>query len=181
VHDAAMRLYARTGWSGFTFEAVAREAEVGKPALYRRWPSREVLLTDAFRARWFVVEQIDTGNLRDDLLALARMSLTHLASSYGRAVLHMQLDRAIHPEVAAATSDYTEGVQAASRRIVLRGIERHELAAGTSATLVLDVVFGASFNHVVSTPPHLLPRVVANLDTFATSLVDGILLGLAPR
>src|SRR5690606_3665660 len=35
-------------WQGFTFDSVARASSVGKPAIYRRWDSREALLVDAF-------------------------------------------------------------------------------------------------------------------------------------
>lgn len=180
VFDGAIRLYAEQGWAGFTFEAVARETGVGKPALYRRWSSRGELLAQTLRARWFVVDRIDTGNLRDDLLALAGMTLEHMLSSHGQAVIHMQIDSRRHPEVAESTAAYRESMVGAAREIVRRGIRRGELRAGTSPALVLDMVFGAAMNHVTSAPPELLPRVAATADEFARALVDGVVRGLGP-
>lgn len=178
VYDAAIRLYAQTGWAGFTFEAVARETGVGKPALYRRWSSRGELLAQTFRARWFDVDRIDTGNLRDDLLALARTTLEHTLSSHGRVVLRMLLDTPDHPEVAASTAAYREAITAAARGIVRAGIRRGELPPGTSPTLVLDMVVGAVTNRVHSTPPELHDRMVAGSAKFVATLVDAVLRGL---
>ena len=47
---AALAVYAEAGWSGFSFDAVARRAGVGKAPLYLRWASKEDLLLAAFRA-----------------------------------------------------------------------------------------------------------------------------------
>jgi AcrR family transcriptional regulator len=180
VFDAALQLYAQHGWSGFTFEAISRETGIGKPALYRRWASRGELLAQTFQTRWFVVDRIDTGSLHDDLLTLARMTLEHMLSSHGQAVMHMQVDSRRYPEVARSTAAYRESMVSAAREIVLRGIRRGEVRAGTSPALVLDMVFGAAMNHVTSAPPALLPRVAATADEFAQALVDGVVRGLGP-
>lgn len=178
VLDAAMLVYARDGWTGFTYEAIARESGIGKPALYRRWDSRGDLLAHTMRARWFVVDDIDTGDLHGDLLALARMALDQLLGPHGRAILHMLLDAPDHPEVAESTAGYRERMVAAAREIVRRGIRRGELPRGTSPALVLDLVFGGVLNHTNSTTAALRPRVVATADEFARTLVTVVLRGL---
>ena len=55
------------GWSGFSFDAVARRAGVGKAPLYLRWASKEDLLLAAFGAHTTAITITDSGNLRDDL------------------------------------------------------------------------------------------------------------------
>src|ERR1700744_5860979 len=70
VFDAAVRVYAHAGWAGFTFEAVARAARVGKPAIYRRWSSREELLVAALHTADFPTAR-DCGHVRADLLDYA--------------------------------------------------------------------------------------------------------------
>ena len=47
VYRAALALYGRVGWSGFSIEAVAREGRVGKASIYLRWSSKAELLADA--------------------------------------------------------------------------------------------------------------------------------------
>ncbi|WP_433598255.1 TetR/AcrR family transcriptional regulator [Nocardia sp. CA-135953] len=178
VFDAAMSVYARDGWAGFTFETIARETGIGKPALYRRWPSRGDLLAQTFRARLFVVDRIDTGNLHDDLLALARITLEHMLSPHGQAIAHMRIDVPRYPEVAESTAEYRESTTAAARQIVRRGIRRDELPPGTPPTLVLDMVVGAAINHVSTMTPTLKPQILSGIDDFAQSLVAAIVRGL---
>ena len=44
---AARELLAEIGWDGTTMVAIAERADVGKPALYRRWPSKTHLVFEA--------------------------------------------------------------------------------------------------------------------------------------
>jgi AcrR family transcriptional regulator len=44
VFAAVRTIYAEAGWSGFSFDAVARSAGVGKAPLYLRWKTKEDLL-----------------------------------------------------------------------------------------------------------------------------------------
>ena len=75
---------------------MARRSGVGKAALYRRWPSRGELLRQTFEARWFAVDRINSGTLRGDLTALARMIFTTLTSPYGAASRWMAMDAVQH-------------------------------------------------------------------------------------
>jgi AcrR family transcriptional regulator len=68
VYDAAVRVYAREGGAGFSFEAIARAARVGKPALYRRRANREELLVAALHTTDFPTAR---GSVRADLLDYA--------------------------------------------------------------------------------------------------------------
>src|SRR5919109_2832266 len=65
---AALELYAEVGWSGFSFDAVARRAGIGKAPIYLRWSSKEDLLLDAFSAYLEAIPIRDSGDLRSDLL-----------------------------------------------------------------------------------------------------------------
>ena len=93
MYDAAIMIYSQVGWAGFNFAVISRAAGIGKSAIYRRWSSREELLSDTLKARWLPVEEINTGHLRDDLRRLAMLFLTLLSSSYGSAHVQMQADR----------------------------------------------------------------------------------------
>ncbi|MGW5881120.1 TetR/AcrR family transcriptional regulator [Streptomyces koyangensis] len=45
--DAARQVLLRDGYAGLSMEKVATLAGVGKPTLYRRWPSKAALVADA--------------------------------------------------------------------------------------------------------------------------------------
>lgn len=73
LRRAALELVAEIGYDRLTIDAVAARARAGKATVYRRWASKAELLVDAFVQDTFgnlVVP--DTGNLRDDLVALSQ-------------------------------------------------------------------------------------------------------------
>jgi hypothetical protein len=129
--------------------------------------------------RWVAVHRVDTGDLRQDLGALCRMLFEHLSGPMGPIGLQLQLDVVRHEVVAEAISDYREQVRRNARAIILRGIERGELPAGTSATLVLDVIAGAVSNHVSATPEPLREEMLERSESYIAQLVDLVHRGLA--
>ena len=181
MFDAAMALYAETGWTGFNFDAVARAAGVGKASIYRRWPTREQLLRQTFEARWYAVETIDAGDLRGDLLRLARMIGRTLTGPYGGARTRMALDSAQFPEVRECFRPYSEALVHQARAIVRRAIARGEIAAGVNPGLLMDLVVGGVTNHVGSTPLRLRTAMIAKMDAFTIDLVETVLRGVGAR
>src|ERR1700755_3703683 len=71
ITRAALDVFGDGGWAGFSMEAVARRAGVGKASLYLRWSGKEALLTDAVTLRFPPLGDADTGTLRGDLTELA--------------------------------------------------------------------------------------------------------------
>lgn len=178
VFDAAIALYAETGWPGFHFDAVARGAGVGKAALYRRWGSRGVLLRETLEARWYSVAQIDTASLRGDLLALARMCFDKLTGPYGRVALHLHADAQRFGEMRESTGPWGEAVIRQSRLMVRRAIARGEIPASINHGLIIDAVVGGVTNHVTATPERLRPAMMAQAELFLVDLVDLVVRGI---
>ena len=178
VFDAAMALYAEVGWTGFTFEAVARSSGVGKASLYRRWPQRGDLLRQTFEARWLRVGCVDQGDIRADLHTLAWIVARSLTGPFAGAHDRLPLDIAAHPEVLDFLRPYAEAAIAEGRAIVRRAVDRRQLPSATSPGLVMDLIVGAIANHVRMTPARLRPRMLQQLDTFILGLVQIVLTGL---
>ena len=70
VLDATLELLADRGLGALTMEAVAQRAGVSKATIYRRWPSRDHLVAAAFASISEPIAIPDTGNVRDDLMAM---------------------------------------------------------------------------------------------------------------
>jgi AcrR family transcriptional regulator len=172
LHEASCRLYGRLGWSGFSVEAVAREAGVGKASIYLRWPDRTGLLVDSLVATLVNVEDVDTGSLRGDLLALARHHLTYYVGDFKDAALRMTTEASLTPELRQTWEAWRAAQVRAARATVRRGIARGDLPAGTSVTLVLDTLLGGALMHALVTPEAMGP---AEVDEFAAALVDFVL------
>lgn len=78
LEDALLRAawdeLLESGYAALTMERVAARAGTSRAVLYRRWPGRSELAVAAIRHRreTHPVAVPDTGNLRDDLIALMR-------------------------------------------------------------------------------------------------------------
>ena len=142
VLDAAIGELARSGYHGFRVDAVAARAAVNKTTIYRRWPSREALVTalvERMRTALRNSPLPDTGALESDLVAAFARRFTVGRKTEGRAWGRL-LEERYHPEVKNII-----GAAVAERRqewksMVARGIERGELPLRTDVQLVIDLV-----------------------------------------
>jgi AcrR family transcriptional regulator len=175
VADAAITLFGEAGWAGFSVEAVAKRASVGKASIYLRWPTKEALLVEALRLRVGIIDEVDTGSLREDLIRLARQILDLYLGDAGRAALRLGLEGDLIPGLAEQLTALRTSQVLAAREIVRRGIGRGEIPEGTSITLVLDTLVGGATTHVQSTPKDMLDALRAGADRYAEQLVDFLL------
>ena len=72
IHAATLRVLVERGYSGTTIEAVATEAGVTRPTVYRRYASRAELLTGAVEASFEAHNPVvpDTGRSAEDVRVL---------------------------------------------------------------------------------------------------------------
>ena len=72
ILDAGWDQLIEAGYEGFTIDAVAVRSASARSVLYRRWPSRLVLLEAVIRRRGEIdmIPIPDTGTLRGDVLAI---------------------------------------------------------------------------------------------------------------
>jgi AcrR family transcriptional regulator len=66
---AAFDLYAELSYDGVTVERIAARAHVGKPTIYRRWPSKGAVVLDAFIEHTAPPVFRETGDPRQDVRA----------------------------------------------------------------------------------------------------------------
>lgn len=179
---AAREVYAERGWSGFSVDEVARRSAIGKGSLYRRWPTKAGLLVAAVRERARFVAEIDTGSLRDDLVAFAEQWMRFATTGDGRLTEQMLADahRAVEIRTALADDAYPDHVRG-TRAMIRRGVARGELPPATSVALVADLVAGAVRNHVAVTPEHLLERGPGQVHDYVVTVVDTVLAGVRAR
>jgi AcrR family transcriptional regulator len=175
IAQAALDLFADAGWAGFSMEAVARRAGVGKASLYLRWTSKEALLADAVTWRLGRVADVDTGTLRGDLVELATQVLDIYAGDTGRAAMRLTLEAASIPGMAEHGAAMRQAQARAAKAIVRRGIRRGEAAPGTSAALLLNTLTGGAMMLALSTPEERRADLARNTGARARRLVDFLL------
>jgi AcrR family transcriptional regulator len=178
---ATREVFAERGWFGTSYDEVAKRAGVGKSSLYLRWGTKAELVVAALNEGKHL-EGIDTGNVRGDLMELARVLLARQWSGDAAASYRFAAESRHVPELrdAAAAVKYSETVQAA-RRIVRRAVTRGELPPGTSPTMLNDLISGAIMRHTMVTAHPVTTTVRNRSQVYLVELVDTVLAGLVHR
>lgn len=176
ILETTLELIAERGAHAFRTEDVAARAGVGKGAIYRRYRSKEELVTAAVAA--LVREEIavpDTGSTRGDLLALMREAVELYRSSLpGRLMPKLIGAMADNPELARAVRDRFLAVRrSALSEVLRRGVERGDLRPDLDLELALDVLGGPLFYRLLVTGGPLDEQL-------AEGVADLILRGFAP-
>jgi AcrR family transcriptional regulator len=177
ILQATLELIAERGIHEFRTEDVAARAGVGKGAIYRRYPSKDELVTAAVAG--LVNEEIvvpDTGSTSADLQALMHEAVELYSGSLpGRLMPSLVSAMAQRPELARAVRDgFLANRRAALTEVLRRGAERGDLRPDLDLELALDVLGGPLFYRLLITGGPIdeqLARGVAEL----------ILRGFAPN
>ncbi|ASR39610.1 TetR family transcriptional regulator [Prauserella marina] len=97
---AAVEEFTENGYPGMTMDRVAKRAGTNKNAIYRRWPGRAALGIAAYRR--MVERELrppDTGDLRDDVLAVLRKMNGDLSAPGGDLLRGLLAGAATEPEL----------------------------------------------------------------------------------
>ncbi|MGW2343926.1 TetR/AcrR family transcriptional regulator [Streptomyces sp. NPDC001661] len=148
VLRAARELVAELGYHKVTMERIAARAGVAKMTLYRWWPNKAAVITEAVTDQLAPGPQPDTGSVREDARAhvadLVR-TLTLLGDPSVVAGALVERGEAGRAELRDLLVAWSEPGAALLRR----GIERGELPTGLDAAAVIDSWLGYALYRVV--------------------------------
>jgi AcrR family transcriptional regulator len=179
VFAAALSLYSEAGWSGFSFDAVARRAGAGKAPIYLRWKSKEDLLLAALSAQSSGIRIPDSGDLRADLTAYACSLLTTQSGPEGWAFLRVHLEASVIPALHSRVSDEVVTPHVAGARSLLqRAVKSGRLPERTRIDLLLDSLYGAIVTRMILCTPPERAALAANPRGYAGPIVDFVLSAL---
>jgi AcrR family transcriptional regulator len=175
ILDGTLELIAEQGVHEFRTDDVAARAGVGKGAIYRRYRSKDELVTAAVAALVSDITVPNTGSTRGDLLALMREAVELYGGSLpGRLLPNLVGAMAQKPELAHAVRDgFLAGRRAALTEVLRRGVERGDLRADLDLELALDVLGGPLFYRLLITGGPIDERL-------AEGTAELILRGFAP-
>ncbi|MFC4498343.1 MULTISPECIES: TetR/AcrR family transcriptional regulator [Streptomyces] len=147
ITEAAIDLLVESGYARLTMDGVAKRADVGKSAIYRRWPSKlEMVVAGLVELSIPIGPAPDTGSLRGDVRAVMQAAFDWLSDPRIRAVLPdliAEADR--NPVLAEAVAEHVTGPRVTWARAALhRARDRGELAAD-DVDLVLDLTIAPVF------------------------------------
>ena len=144
ILTAVLRLLDDTSYSELTIAAIARDAGVGKPTLYLRWPSKAAVVADAVVRVMSADPFPDLGDVRSDLVAGVREMIHRFAdTAAGRVLPGLVADLHDDPALLAAFDErYFQPRRRSVRAALQRGVERGELAADIDHDLAVDMLVG---------------------------------------
>jgi AcrR family transcriptional regulator len=145
IRQAFFSELAESGYGRLSIEAVARRATVGKPAIYRRWRSKQDMAVALIsEVAWAHLDMPDTGRLRGDVIAFLRAEYAVLTHPLAKAIIPDLLSEANrNPDLAAALlATVRDPRRTRAAAIIGRAIERGEVADTLNPDLALDVLAG---------------------------------------
>ncbi len=179
VLGAASALVAERGRHRVGIDDVAARAGVSKPAIYRRWPSKEALLADVLSAEPPRLSGADPGlpegSIRAQLLLVLRRLLEH-DDQLEPVTSHLttQLDE----EVAQAfEARYIEPRRADLRALLAAGIEAGQIRADLDVEVAIDLVFATAVFYDLRRFQR--PGLALDADDLTERVIDSLLGGFA--
>ena len=150
---AALELMAEHGVRDLRMDDVADRARVGKATIYRRYRSKDDLVSAAVAALVSEIAVPDTGSTRVDLFELMRNAVELYQGSVEAGVMPGLVDAMSRdPELARTVRDgFLAKRRSALRAVLARGVERGDLRADLDTDLALDVLGGPLFYRMLVT------------------------------
>jgi len=152
ILDATLGILLEQGYRGVTIEGVAARAGVGRPTIYRRWPSKPAVVVAALvQSDRLALPAPDTGSLRNDLIAVQRHQVERMNSPDARRVTAgLIADLADDPELGDTyVSQFLAPRRATVWQVLQRGVHRGELDADVDLAFAYDLLVGPLFIRAV--------------------------------
>jgi AcrR family transcriptional regulator len=173
ILEAANEILEERGFEDLTMDEVAQRGGVSKATIYRWWPTKGMLVFEAFTTNFLGSQPTpDTGSLRGDLLAALRNWIRTVKGTVtGRTLAGLIAEVQRDPELAEIWRErFVTRVRAQHRVMVDRASERGEISASVDPDVILDLLFGSAYHR-------LLQSHLPLTDRFAQAVVDTVVAG----
>lgn len=174
ILDAAYRLMAQHGYVRMSMDAVAAEADVTKPTIYRRWPSKIELAMAALRAYCDASRPPVSGETRADLIAELEHFRRAISRPYGMSLYGTVLaEEHETPELLAAFREALVVPRRRALRAILEAARaRGELRPDADIALAVNMLVGAFYAQYVAGDPFAADWSAKLVDTLLRGLAD---------
>ncbi|MGW7516456.1 TetR/AcrR family transcriptional regulator C-terminal ligand-binding domain-containing protein [Streptomyces sp. NPDC054796] len=174
VRDAVMEILNEVGYASLTLEAVASRGGTSKPALRRRWRSRQHLVVDSLAETLGTTPTPDTGCTHCDLIAgIGTLSQAFTTTVGRRALPALVADLADDPQLEREFLDsFFHPRRASTAEALRRGIRRGDIRADADIDLLLDMLASTTYYRVLFAHLPVTP-------TLAEDVVTVVLAGVA--
>jgi AcrR family transcriptional regulator len=148
ILEATYAELAVSGYVGLTVESVAARARTGKASIYRRWPTKQLLVLETLLMRLPTPEECgivpdlpDDVTTVDALYGIARVMGGVLASPAGLAMRAIKCEAVADPELARVIDErFQRPRREALLDLLRRGVARGEVRPEAVTALIADVL-----------------------------------------
>lgn len=176
ILDAVYELLQERSVRDLTMEAVAKRAGVGKPTLYKWWPTKAALVLAMFKERIAVALPPPSAGKAEEAIREAACALIGpLNGQLGKVLSELIAEGQSEPAILQELFDkHIRGHAEADAADIERGKKSGELASDADPQLIIDAVFGAIFYR-------LLFRTAPLTEEFGDKLVRQVFRGARAR
>lgn len=161
ILDAAVALLVEVGYAGFTIDAVAHRAGVGKATIYRRWDTKEQLVLDALTLHKPTADAPDTGDLRADLHAIFAPFTEPVAQQKAvRLLPALAAEAALDTDSAERLREFIADRRRPGYAVLERAVAQGLLPPGTDVELVVDLIMGGMLSRMLFTRSRVDAEIV---------------------
>src|ERR1700679_2779944 len=173
ILDAVSELLKEKPARDLTMDAVAKRAGVGKPTLYKWWPSKAALIMAMFHERFNAILEVPEATTAEEAL---RTRVKHLIAQcnglFGKVVADLIAEGQGDPSILKELYEsHIRPRRASTLADIERGIASGEFLARTDPELLLDAIVAPMYLR-------LLLRHPALTEEYGRQLVDQALLGI---
>ncbi|MFF2844092.1 TetR/AcrR family transcriptional regulator [Paenarthrobacter sp. NPDC057981] len=165
LKTAARQLYD-TGFDRITLEGLAAEAGVGKPTIYRWWPNKAAVITDALLSGFLASPQIEldeqANGTWDGIERWLRILAERISGPYGELMRAttaiIATDAVLGEEILVA---YSEPARQVLLSYLRRGIAKGDVQPGAALEPIVDIAWAMIvFIGTTRANPERIPAIV---------------------
>jgi AcrR family transcriptional regulator len=176
IMDAVYELLKVTSARDLTMDAIARRANVGKPTLYKWWPSKAALIMAMFHERLVRHSETPVAATAEEAIRIKMRRLIKAFNGlFGKVVADLIAEGQSDP---AILREFYERHISLRRASAVADIERGKLtgefSTDTDAELLVDTIFGPVYYR-------LLLRSAPLTEQYGKHLIDQVLIGVRPK
>jgi AcrR family transcriptional regulator len=142
---ATLEELAAVGYTALSIEAVAERVGIAKTTVYRRYPTKTILIRAAIEN--FLRADKDppnTGTLRGDLIAVGQMAAGIASSTLGKSLFRLGIESP-DPELRELVEHADASTSVHNTKVAQRAQERGEIRNPMELERVIEILLGTIF------------------------------------
>jgi AcrR family transcriptional regulator len=173
ILDAVYALLQESSVRDLTMEAVARRAGVGKPTLYKWWPSKAALVFSMFHERLaHQPEVLQTATVEEAIRSRVRRVIVEFQGLFGKVMAELIAEGQSDPQILQELYEQHIAVRRANTVADIDRAKRSgELRSDVDAELLVDQIFGPIYYR-------MLLRIAPLDQAFGDRLLDQVFSGV---